>query len=141
MYYHFKVHKEQKGLWAECLELPGCDTEAIDLHELKKNMREVLSLYLTEPEDSSLIQPLPGIYQLTDNIIRVEVEPEVALSFLLRRYRLMHKLTQSMVSEKLGFNNLWSYQRLERPTTANPTLTTLKKLKEAYPDLPLDLIF
>ena len=104
-------------------------------------MKEALNMFLTEPEDSSLIQPLPGIFTVSQNIVRIEVEPEVALSFLLRRYRLQNKLTQNTVSEKLGFNNLWSYQRLEKPATANPTLATLKKLKEAFPDLPLDLIF
>ena len=141
MYYHFKIHQAENGYWAECLELSGCDTEANDLQQLMVNMKEALSLFLIEPEDSGLIQPLPGIYMISEEIIRVEVEPEVALSFLLRRYRQQHKLTQNMVSEKLGFNNLWSYQRLEKPATANPTLTTLKKLKSTFPDLQLDLIF
>lgn len=44
--YTFKVHKEGKGYWAECIQLSGCQTQADNLTELKKNIKEVLSLYL-----------------------------------------------------------------------------------------------
>ncbi len=36
MYYHFRIHGEEDGFWAECLELTGCDTEGDDLDELEK---------------------------------------------------------------------------------------------------------
>jgi hypothetical protein len=34
MKYHFKVHKEMSGFWAECLELNGCITQADTQKEL-----------------------------------------------------------------------------------------------------------
>jgi antitoxin HicB len=42
MKYHFKIHKEGKGFWAECIELSGCFTEADSKEELRKNMHEIL---------------------------------------------------------------------------------------------------
>lgn len=52
MKYHFKVHREGKGYWAECIELVGCITEADSIEELRKNIQEALNLYIEEPEDS-----------------------------------------------------------------------------------------
>lgn len=49
MRYHFKVHKEGKGFWAECLELKGCITQGNSKKELLENMQESLNLYLEEP--------------------------------------------------------------------------------------------
>jgi len=42
MYYHFKIHKEPDGYWAECIELEGCVTQGDSLDELQKNMEEAL---------------------------------------------------------------------------------------------------
>lgn len=33
MFYHFKIHKEENKFWAQCLELPGCITQADSLIE------------------------------------------------------------------------------------------------------------
>ena len=41
MFYNFKIHKEKKGFWAECLELKGCVTQADTYHALLKNMEEI----------------------------------------------------------------------------------------------------
>jgi predicted XRE-type DNA-binding protein/predicted RNase H-like HicB family nuclease len=46
--YHFEVHKEKNGFWAEYLELPGCFTQARTMKELHKNMHEALDLILEE---------------------------------------------------------------------------------------------
>lgn len=51
MRYHFKVHKEKEGFWAECIELEGCVTQADTKEELNLNMQEALNLYLEEVED------------------------------------------------------------------------------------------
>lgn len=141
MNYHFKVHKETTGFWAECLELEGCHTQADTLEELKSNMSEVLNLYLSEPENSKVIFPLPDKNMISVNIHKIDVEPKVALSFLLRRNRILHKLTQAQAADKLGLKSLWSYQRLEKPSSANPTLSTMKKLQNIFPDLELNLVF
>ena len=65
MKYHFKVHKEGNGYWAECIELEGCltqterDPKGGSIEELHYNMREALNLYLSESPDSDLIFPRP----------------------------------------------------------------------------------
>ena len=141
MFYHFKVHPEDNGLWAECLELDGCYTQADDMDHLKSNMRQALNLYLSEPENSKVIFSLPIKSSKKPNVYLVEVDSKVALSFLLRRNRIQHELTQIQVANKLGFKNIWSYQRLEKPSSANPTLSTLNKLQNIFPDLELNLIF
>lgn len=37
MKYQFKIHKEGLGVWAECLELSGCFTQADFMGELRQN--------------------------------------------------------------------------------------------------------
>ena len=59
MQYHFKIHEEKSGYWAECIELKGCNTEGETLDELHKNIQEVLGLYLSEPSNSNLLFPAP----------------------------------------------------------------------------------
>ena len=141
MFFHFKVHQEDNGLWSECIELDGCYTQADDIDQLKINMHQALNLYLSEPENSQVIFPLPGKTTIKSNVYLVKVDSKVALSFLLRRNRILHELTQVQVAKKLGFKNIWSYQRLEKPSSANPTLSTLNKLQNIFPDLELNLIF
>ena len=141
MYYHFKVHQEDKGFWSECIELDGCQTQGNSIEELKENMLQALNLYLSEPDDSTVIYDLPQQNIVVQNIYSIDVEPKVALSFLLRRYRLLHNLTQKQAAEKIGMKNIWSYQKFEKPASANPTLSMLAKFKEVFPDLNLDYIF
>ena len=49
MTYHFKIHQEKKGFWAQCIEFPGCITQGDTLKELHMNMQEALDLYLEKP--------------------------------------------------------------------------------------------
>ena len=35
MTYHFNVHEDKKGFWAECVELSGCVTQAESFEELE----------------------------------------------------------------------------------------------------------
>ena len=141
MQYHFNVHNEENGYWAECLELDGCFTQADDFEQLQTNMHQALNFYLSEPEDSQVLFPLPNNDLSSQNFQKVKVDPKVALSFLLRRKRILNKLTQAQVAEKLGLKNIWSYQRLEKPSSANASVTTLAKLMQVFPDLELDLVF
>ena len=137
MVYHFRVHEEDNGYWAECVELSGCRTEAESMEELAANAEEVLNLYLEEPEDSTLSFSLPQEENGRD-ILRVPVDPQIALSVVLRNYRVKHHYTQKEVADRLGMKNLYSYQRLER--RSNPNLVTLRKLKRVFPDLSVDYV-
>lgn len=139
MKYHFKVHTKNLECWAECIELEGCVTQARHIDDLKLNAYEALNLYLDEPEDSKVLFPLPEAIPATSkDVFEVEVEPQVAFSFLLRQTRVAQGLTQKAMAKKLKMENLYSYQRLER--RANPTLSTVKKIMDIIPDFPFQYV-
>lgn len=138
MNYHFKIHKEGKGYWAQCIELKGCITQANSLKELKTNMQSALNLYLEETEDSEDLVPLPDkSLKPKKNIANIPVDPQVAFAFLVRFYRIKHKMTQQGVAKKLGFQNIYSYKRLETKR-CNPRLETISSLKQLFPELSID---
>jgi antitoxin HicB len=139
MHYHFKIHKEGKGYWAECMELPGCVTQASSKRELDENMEEALNIYLQEPQDSTFLAPLPKQKIKGRNVVRVSVDPEIAFAFMVRHHRIKNKLTQKQAAKKLGFQNVYSYQRLERK--CNARLDMIAKLKELFPQFSLDVVF
>lgn len=141
MNYHFKVHKEGKGYWAECLELQGCQTQGDSKAELAKNMEEALNLFLDEPADSPVLFHLPDNTLTGANIVEVRVNPKVALAYLLRAFRHRYGWSQSQACKAIGMNGLFSYQRLERSKTANPRFETLVRIKQAYPEFELDTLF
>lgn len=141
MLYHFKIHKEIDGYWAECLELDGCQTQADTVSELKTNMEEVLNLYLSEPQGSKLIFPMPLKKSPSGtNIAKVPVEPSVAFSYLMRKTRLQKKLTLKEMAKILNYKNINTYAKLERAKTANPELKTIAKIKHTFSDFPIGLI-
>jgi antitoxin HicB len=141
MYYHFKIHNDPDGLWAECIELKGCATQADSIEELQENMKEALDLYLDELADSKMIFPLPDdTITLKDNVVKVKVDSQIAFSFYLRENRLRNNKTQKEMADMLGFKHLYSYQRLESSKKANPELKTLEKLKEVFPEFDLNMV-
>ena len=135
MKYHFKIHRAGKGFWAECLELKGIHTQGDTKGELLANMHEALNLFLNEHPDSKIVHPLP---RTSGKGVQVEVEPQIAFAFYLRRIRLKRGLTQKEVARLMGFKNLYSYQRLEKAKTANPELSTLAQIKRLFPELNLE---
>ena len=80
---------------------------------------------------------MPQTYEEPD-IFNVPVDPQIALSVLLRKLRAERHYTQKDIAEKLGMKNILSYQRLER--RSNPNLETLRKLKHVFPELSLDYV-
>ena len=138
MNYHFRIHDNKDGLWAECLELSGCVTEGRTQSQLARNMKIALNLYLDEPEKSTVIFPPPLSLPARHGVVSIEVEPAVAFSMQLRQLRIGSHLTQKEAASRLGMKNLFSYQRLER--RANPSLATLKKVKTLFPQLSMDSI-
>jgi len=138
MKYHFKIHKEQKGFSAQCIELEGCVTEADTLEELKDNMKEALELYIEEPSDSKDLAALPDeTIKKTKNIIAIPLDPQIALGFLVRYYRIKLGISQQEAAQKMGFSNLYSYQRLEA-SKCNPSLKILSKIKQIFPNFSVD---
>lgn len=138
MKYHFKVHKEGSGFWAECMELSGCFTQADSMEELRDNMQEALNLYIEEPADSKRLAALPDDSILPSRtIVEVQVEPSIAFAFMVRYNRIKHGLTQQQAANLLGFEGIYSYQRLETKR-CNPTLAILSKIKKAFPEFSVD---
>jgi predicted RNase H-like HicB family nuclease/DNA-binding XRE family transcriptional regulator len=140
MNYHFKIHKEGKGFWAQCIELEGCVTQADDLNNLKINMQEALNSYVEEAENCEDLATLPdNSIKSTKYIIRVPVNPQIAFALLVRYYRTKHKMTQQEAAKKLGFPNIYSYQRLET-RKCNPRLETIASLKKLFPEFSIDYV-
>ncbi len=140
MHYHFKVHKEDDGFWAECIEIPTCVTQGESKEELFQNMQEAINLCLEEPVDSIYLAPLPKhTIKCTSSIVEIPVAPEIAFGFLVRYQRIRHKLTQQQAAEQLGMKNIFSYQRLER--RCNATLEMISKLLTLFPKLPINQVF
>ncbi len=137
MKYHFKVHKEKKGYWAECVELEGLQSQGDTMDELRENLSEALDLFLSEPEDSKQIFPFPK--KKVPGTIEIAVSPNVAFSVEIRQLRLKAGKTQAEMAEALHFKNLFSYQRLETPKS-NPTLETLTAIKKEFPSFDLSKI-
>jgi DNA-binding XRE family transcriptional regulator len=99
-------------------------------------------VYLSEPESSKIIFPLPQKKQSnSEDFVAVSVDPSVAFSFLLRRYRLQKKITLKEMAEKLKMKNLNTYVKLEKASSSNPELRTLAKIKSILSDFPINMIF
>lgn len=139
MKYHFKIHKAKEGgFWAQCIELPGCLTEAETLKDLKTNMKEALNLYLEEPSDSKDLASFPDEnIKIKKNIVTVPVDINIAFAFLMRYNRIKSGFTQKEVAKRMGFPKIYSYQRLEAGKS-NPSLKMLSKIKKIYPDFSID---
>jgi antitoxin HicB len=140
MKYHFKIHKEKKGYWAECIELDGCITQGEDRTHLDEMMAEALAAYLDESPDSKHIFPYPNPALKGRNIVEVAVDPHVAMAMTVRQTRLRNKLTQKQAAEKLGMKHVYQYQKLESGKSANPELGTLAKLKAVFPSFSVDAV-
>jgi len=138
--YHFFTHQDDDGVWAECLELSGCVTQADSMDALQDMCGEALNLYLEEPPESELVFPLPDESLDGDgSLLKVTVEPGIALALILRRNRNDKKLTQKEVAQLLGMKSLFSYQRLERKS--NPTLSMIKKIHKVFPNIQFQSLF
>jgi len=139
MIYHFQVHEEQGGYWAECVEIKGIVTQGDTRAELEANAKEALDLCLDEPEDSKMVFPLPKETK-GRNILNVEVEPCIAFAMLVRQARNAHGFTQLQAARAMGFKGLYSYQRLESGRHCNPALSTIAKVRKVFPEVDLSLV-
>lgn len=138
MKYHFKVHKEGDRFWAQCIELEGCVTQADSRAELDRNMQDALNLYIEEEVDSIDLAEMPdNSIKASKTIVEVFVDPQVAFTFLVRYWRIRHGLTQKEAARRMGFEKLYSYQRLEA-RRCNPSLKIISMVKRVFPEFSLD---
>lgn len=138
MKYHCKVHKEGNGFWAECLELSGCFTQADFMIGLRQNVQETLNLYTEEPVNpKKLAAPPDGSIHSSRIILEVQLDPSIAFSFMVRYHRIQSGLAQQEAACKLGFENIYSYQRLENKK-CDPALKVLYQIKKTFRDFSVD---
>ena len=71
------------------------------------------------------------------NIVEVYLDPLIAFAFMVRYYRIKHGLTQQQAAKKMGFDTIYSYQRLEGKR-CNPSLKIMTKIKKAFPEFSID---
>ena len=115
-------------------------------------MEDALNLY--EPVESKKIHPMPLKLKLDASnifhennlkkriaIVRVKVRSSVAFAMLIRQTRLKRNYTLQKMASLLGYKNINTYVKLEKPKTANPELKTLEKIKRCFADFPIGQIF
>ncbi len=138
MKYHFKIHKEGNGFWAEGIELHGCFTQANTFKDLQHNMQEALNLYVDEPADSTNFAAFPDeSIKLSKTVVEVALDPNVAFAFLVRYNRIKNGLSHQEAAYRMGLKSTYSYRRLET-SKYDPTLEMLMKIKKLFPDLSID---
>lgn len=115
MRYHFQIHEKGKRFLAECIELPGCHTQAESIAELNKNMQEALNLYIEQSMDSKELFPLPDeslMLSNPDNVVEVRLDPLIAFAFMVRYHQIKHGLTRQEAADEIGIENMYSTFRL-----------------------------
>ena len=80
-----------------------------------------------------------SIENLIDNFDSLSfLTPYQKLSIIIKKYRIQRGKTQQEIADKLGMK-LLPYQRLESGEN-NPTLKTILKVKEIFPEIDLNKI-
>lgn len=80
-----------------------------------------------------------SIENLAENFDQLDfLTPYQKLSLVIKKYRIQKGKTQKEIAEEMGIK-LLPYQRLESGEN-NPTLKTLLKVKEIFPEIELDKI-
>ncbi len=103
-------------------------------------MQEALNLYVSEPSDSEELATLPDdSIKITRNIVKVALDLHVAFALLVKYFRIKYGLTQKEAAKKMGFDTLYSYQRLEAKK-CNPSLKMIARVKKLYPEFSVDYI-
>ncbi len=152
MKYSFKVNgSRSEGYWAECIELDGCMTQGETYPELEDNMQDALNLYLSEPEDSKHLFPLPSKKKSkkgkSSAIVQVQVNATVAVAMLFRQFRVEAGLSvrqaSNLVKLAIGDGASVSHRKIQDIENPNKPVTTktLDELLRAFPDLDLSEAF
>jgi len=121
---HFLKQKDGSFL-VEFPDLPGCFTEGKSISESFQNAREALNGWLAARLDRDL--PITVSKKQKRNHYPIAVDLEIAFTLQLRRMRSQKKMTQNQMAQLLGVTQQ-AYSKLENPSKANPTLSTIRKL-------------
>ena len=111
-------------------DIPGCVTFGKTFDEAKSKAEEALSGYLASIFDRHFKIPISSKTK-GKNVNLILPEPSVLVPILLRSIREEMRLNQADAANRLGIS-YQSYQKLENPNRANPTLKTLQKVSRAF---------
>jgi len=125
-----KYDRKDKAYTVEFPDLPGCVTFGKTLEEAKAKAEEALSGYLASIFDRHFKIPVPSKIK-GKNVYLILPEPSVLVPILLRNIREELHLNQVETAKRLRIS-YQSYQKLENPNKANPTLKTLQKVSKAF---------
>ena len=97
---------------------------------------EQIGEFLSEKDDSVIGYSIENLNDNFDDL--TFLTPYQKLSIIIKKYRIQRGKTQQEIADEMGIK-LLPYQRLESGVN-NPTLKTLLKVKEVFPDIKLDKI-
>ncbi len=125
-----KYDRKDKVHTVEFPDLSGCVTYGETLPEAKANAEEALSGYLASIFDRGFKIPHPSKSR-GKNVYPILPEVSVLVPIMLRAIRQELNLSQTEAARRLGIS-YQSYQKLENPNKANPTLKTLQRVARAF---------
>lgn len=129
--------KKSKADHAECLflefiDIPDAFTQGLTMDELIENGRDVLSLTIKCMLEDNEEIPAPSKFeQHSNDILYIELYPEIAIPLMLKNLRIKTGKTQKEIAQRLGVS-YQTYQKMERGKRVNPTLKTLERLAEVF---------
>jgi antitoxin HicB len=125
MVYHCTIEKEGNEFIAQFPDMTNIVTCGFSHDEALAMAKDALDGILETDVSQGRDIPPPKFA----NGYPVTVSPHIALSLRLRELR--GNQSQSVIAQKLGLA-YQSYQRLENPRKANPTVKTLEKIARVY---------
>ena len=109
-------------------DLPGCITYGETLIEAEEMAKEALTGYLVSIDGRSMNIPKPSEI-LEKDIYYIKPTKKTAFAIYLKLKRQELGLTQEDIARELDIQ-YQTYQRIENPSTSNPTLSTIAKLEK-----------
>lgn len=138
MYYHFSIERHDGFFLANCCELPDCEVQEKNIKDLNEKMYDKLFDYLfTKTKRIYLPEQHPELF--SGHIQNIKIEDSMAFGVLLRYTREKNNLSVQSTAEKLGYECVWEYQKLEHKS--DPSLSLIKKIIRVFPDFPINYLF
>ena len=125
MVYNCTIEKDGDMLIVQFPDMPNIQTFGNNLEEALAMAKEALDVCLESDISRNIPIPPPAYKEGYP----IPVASHIVLSLRLRELR--GEQSQTDIAKKLGLS-YQSYQRLENPRKANPTVKTLEKIARVY---------
>lgn len=129
MFYQAVVSREGRHWLAEFPDCPGCQTFARSKQALTAEARDALEGWLEAHLVHGEVPPTPRSHRGDDQMLRVDIDPALAVRVQLRQARAAAGLTQAELARRAGVTQQM-IAKLERPGL-NASIATLKKVATA----------